>query len=180
MTAVANNVFTAAQFNTHVRDNLLQTAPGKATTAGRIFVTTAANTIEERPVNSATVVTAQSTTTGAGGSFVDLTTAGPAVTITTGTQALVWFSAQGRSNTTNAAFECSVAVSSATTVAASVDWGMYWDGVAADSYLSNSRVHLFTGLNAGSNVFTMKYKKSSAVSGQNSSFQNREIVVLPL
>ena len=48
MTAVANAVFTAAQFNTHVRDNLLETAPAKATTTGGYFVATGTNTIVQR------------------------------------------------------------------------------------------------------------------------------------
>ena len=33
MTAVSGSVYTAAQFNTFVRDNLNETAPAKATTA---------------------------------------------------------------------------------------------------------------------------------------------------
>src|SRR5690606_12967068 len=38
MTAVSGSVFTAAQFNQFVRDNLNETAPARATTAGAHFV----------------------------------------------------------------------------------------------------------------------------------------------
>lgn len=40
-----NAVLTAAELNTHVRDNLNETAPGKVTTAGDIVYATGANTI---------------------------------------------------------------------------------------------------------------------------------------
>ncbi|GII42264.1 hypothetical protein [Planotetraspora phitsanulokensis] len=40
MTAVANSIFTTAAFNQYVRDNLLETAPAKATTGSRLIVTT--------------------------------------------------------------------------------------------------------------------------------------------
>ena len=52
MTAVSGSVLTAAQFNTYVRDNLNETAPAKATAAGQIFVSTAANAIAARLVNA--------------------------------------------------------------------------------------------------------------------------------
>src|SRR5690606_31278867 len=39
---------TAAQLNTFIRDNLLETGPGKATTASRLITTANVNQIEER------------------------------------------------------------------------------------------------------------------------------------
>jgi hypothetical protein len=44
-TAVGNTLLTAAFWNTHVRDNLLETAPAKATAAGQLFQATAPNAI---------------------------------------------------------------------------------------------------------------------------------------
>ena len=43
MTAVASSVFTAAQFNTFIRDNLNETSPAKATTAGAYFTVSGTN-----------------------------------------------------------------------------------------------------------------------------------------
>jgi hypothetical protein len=51
MTAVANSTFTAAQFNQYVRDNLNETAPAKATSAGSYFVADGVNSIAERTPN---------------------------------------------------------------------------------------------------------------------------------
>lgn len=47
MTFVSNAVLTAAQLNTHLRDNLLETAPAKATAPGRFIVSTGLNSISE-------------------------------------------------------------------------------------------------------------------------------------
>lgn len=68
MTAVSGAAFTAAQFNTHVRDNLLETAPAKATTANGLFVATGLHSIEEQVVATQTswVPTWTNVTVGAG------------------------------------------------------------------------------------------------------------------
>jgi len=52
-TFVTAEVVTASIMNTHVRDNLLETAPAKATAAGDIFVATAANAIKRLVLGSA-------------------------------------------------------------------------------------------------------------------------------
>lgn len=57
MTAVASTAFTAAQFNTHVRDNLNETAPAKATTSGRLIVTAGPNSIAEQTIPRPTQAT---------------------------------------------------------------------------------------------------------------------------
>jgi hypothetical protein len=87
MTAVTNNIWTSAQWNTYVRDNMLETEGAKAATSGAYFVSTGAGSIVERSPSSATVTTSQMRSNVAYG---DLSTAGPAVTVTTGTEALVW------------------------------------------------------------------------------------------
>jgi hypothetical protein len=171
MTAVANTAFTAAQFNTHIRDNLNETAVAKATAANNLFVSTGANALAERVPSSHTVSTSQSTTST---SYTDLATTGPTFTVTTGTKALIWFAAAVQHNTTDIACFASVAVSGATTVAASDAWC-----IANPSRLTDSRLaslHMFTGLTAGSNTFTMKYRVPSGTGN----FANREIVGIPL
>jgi hypothetical protein len=173
MTAVAGATFTAAQFNQYVRDNLNQTAPALATTASQLFVSTGANAIATRVPTTASVATVQST---ASTSFTDLATVGPAVTVTCGTIALVWFAAAMANASSDAQCNASVGVSGATSVAASDVWALTSDGVTAGNYIRYGTTHAFTGLTAGSNTFTMKYRAGSSTA----SYQRREIIVLPL
>jgi hypothetical protein len=172
MTAVANSVWTAAQWNTHVRDNLLETMPGKATTAGRWFCSTGSHAIAERVITNATVATSQTTTSTA---YADLTTVGPSVTVTTGTLAMVFINANMACSLSTVPARISVAVSGATTTAASDANSAYVlsSGTAAGNRFGS--MALLT-VNAGSNTFTMKYKVDSAATG---TYQDREIVVIP-
>lgn len=173
MTAVTGEVWTSAQFNAHVRDNLLETMPGKATATGRLYATTGANAIAERVPTEATVATSQTTTST---SYTNLTTTGAAVTVNTGTTAIVWFQSQAANSINNAECSVSVAVSGATTVTASDDWRLLISGVSSGSTNRLGMVHRFTGLTAGSNTFTMKYKVSSGTG----TFQRRSLIVFPL
>lgn len=172
MTAVANTVFTAAQFNTHVRDNLNETAPAKATAAGQIFVATGVNSIAARTMARARVETAE--TTGSS-SFTDLATVGPAVTVTTGTQALVIITAAINNSTVSVASSASFSVTGATAFSADNTVRIARDGVAAGALVRYSAATLFT-LTAGSNTFTMKYSTQAATTA---TFSVREIIVIP-
>lgn len=173
MTAVSGTIWTSAQFNAHVRDNLLETMPGKATAANQIFVSNGLNAIAARTPSTATVATSQTTSST---SYTDLSTVGPEVTVTTGTSALVWFGARMSHSSGLGETAMSVAVSSATTIAANDDWRAFQSGVTANNTNRFMVPHLFTGLNAGSNVFTVKYKTSGATA----TFQDRDLVVIPL
>lgn len=173
MTAAANSVFTAAQFNTHVRDNLLETAPAKATTAGRIFVATGANTIAERSIGTASIVTAENTT---GTSYGNLTTLGPQITITTGAQAVAFLSAEVSNNTAGNRCFVSVAVSGASTVAASDDDCLKYQAWGNNANHRGSAAIMFTGLTPGANTFTMQYK----VDGGTGTFQRRRLILIAL
>ncbi|MFJ9848566.1 hypothetical protein [Streptomyces sp. NPDC101150] len=155
-----------------MRDNLNATMTGTAAAAGDWFVSSAANTIVRRIPTAANVTTAQTTTST---SYTNLTTTGPAVTITTGTSALVMFGAAMSSNTTDAACFMSVDVSSATTIAANDDWGTWMDGVPASNTVHMGMAKLFTNLTAGSNVFTAKYRTSTGTA----TFSNRHLMVIP-
>lgn len=176
MTAVANAIFTAAQFNTHVRDNFLETAPAKATTAGGYFVTTGTNSISERVTATALVATDQSTSST---TYTDLTTAGPAVTVTTGTRALVAIKAGMWNATLANQCKMSWAVSGASTVAGAdaraINTALI--GTTASATFRIGSVFLQTGLTAGSNTFTAKYASSAASAAH---FLDRDIVVIPL
>lgn len=174
MTAIANTVFTAAQFNTHVRDNLLETAPAKATAAGQIFVATGLNSIAARVPSGAKVDTSETTTSTA---FTDLATVGPAVTVTTGTRAIIMTSCTHANNTANGASATSFEVSGATTSAAASNRRTLIGGVTANNELRFGQTFFFDTLNAGSNTFTMKYSVGGGTTG---TFRQREIVVIPL
>lgn len=170
MTAVANTAFTAAQFNLHVRDNLNETAPAKATTAGRIFVATGANSIAERAIETS-IINTQETTTST--TFADLTTAGPAVTLTTGTQAIIVLTANLRTTVTDAIALMAFAISGATTVAATEE-----DCLCNESneIMQASMVTFPRDLTAGSNTFTAKYR----VSAGTGTFLRRRLTVIAL
>jgi hypothetical protein len=175
LTAVANSALTAAQWNASVRDNLLETGPAKATVAGRLLVTAGANSLVERVVTQSTN-NASGTTTSS--SFTDLsgTTVGPAVTAVTGTSALIWFSAQMQCAAAGTVTQVAVAVSGATTQAADNTIDIYTDGLGAGQAQRNSVIHLFTGLTAGTNTFTMKYR----VGASTGTFYDRSIGILAL
>lgn len=173
MTAIANTVFTAAQFNTNVRDNLNETAPAKATIAGQIFVSTGTNAIAARLPAFASVTTNQST---ASTSYVDLATPGPSVTVTTGTRAMVFIQAQMENTVDTSQTFSSFAVSGASTIAASDANAILMDGVAANNALRFGAMTFLSTLTAGSNTFTMKYR----VGANPGSFERRHIAVVPM
>lgn len=173
MTAVANTAFTAAQFNQYLRDNLNETAPAKATTAGRIFVATGTNAIAERAISGATTATAEGTTST---SYTDLATAGPAVTVTTGTQALIFMQAALENNTAGSIAHFSYAVTGASAAGAADSTGGFYESPSANDRARFGVMHLRTGLTAGSNVFTMKYRASA----NTATFRDRHIAVIAL
>jgi len=171
LTAVANAALTAAQWNASVRDNLAETAAARATTAGSIFVGTGANSLAERIPASDIVETTQTTTST---TYVDLTTLGPGVTITTGTQAIVAMTCFLDGTVAGNHAAMGFAVSGASAIAAV-------DNVAVRSVTGLQRqsiIEFVTGLTAGSNFFLAKYR-SSAV-GNTASFANRRCFVIPL
>jgi hypothetical protein len=162
LTAVENVAWTSAQWNTHIRDNFAETAPGKATAAGRYMVT-----IVERQCDSATVATSQGTTST---TYVDLTTAGPAVTLTTGTRALVIISSALVNSTLGSFATASWAVSGATTLAANDNYAITMNDSLT---MTLTAVKFIDTLTAGSNTFTMKYKASA----NTATFADRRIAV---
>lgn len=125
--------------------------------------------LDSRKPTAATVATSQTETNT---SYDDLATVGPAVTVTTGTRALVMFSAVC-SNSAAFATLMSFAVSGATTSAATDARGTV-QGADGKS-VTVGRSYLMTGLTAGSNTFTLKYR----VGGGTGTYENRHIIVIP-
>ena len=177
MTAVSGSVFTAPQFNQFIRDNLLETAPAKATASGGHFVSTGVNEIAERFSDQGTDLNSGTTTSA---SFTDLdgpANPGPAVTVTTGMGA--WVVVHGQmSNSGTGSARMAYDVSGATTIAAADNRGVGIAG-AAGVIITASGVALHIGalaLTPGSNTFTAKYR----VSAGTGTFLSRRISVLPL
>lgn len=184
MTAAANATFTASEWNTHIRDNLLETAPAKAATVDSYLVSTGANVLVERETDSA-FIKRQRKTSSTSYTDLDYDGSGPSVTVTTGTKAVVWISCGMASQSTNSFMASSFEISGATTRAANDDWAVMTDGVTGnfniygnpfDQHNRRGICHLAESLTAGSNTFTMKYRVGSSIGH----FHSREIVVMPL
>jgi len=195
-TVTAGQLMTAAFWNTHVRDNELETAPAKVTTAGDTVYGTAANTLSRLGIGTARQVlktnsgaTAPEWAVGINvGSAVDINTrtstsdsyevltGAPAVTITTGDSAVVWWGAGLEQSAQGHLAYMSVAVSSATTIAASDDYAANHESDPAATHSMTHRVHFFDGvLTPGSNVFTIWSRRSASGTA---TFINAELVVI--
>ncbi len=150
-----------------------ETAPGIASAAGRLIITDGANSIVERIPGRTGIDTLETTTSL---TFTDLATAGPAVTVTTGTTALAIITS-GISNTSaDQGGYAGFAVSGATTVAATVVDALFFEAAAANKWQQASWVGLITGLTAGSNTFTMKYRLGTSGTVR---FFRRRLTVIP-
>ena len=125
-----------------------------------------------RTPSTATVAASESTTST---SFTDLTTPGPALTVTTGTQALVIVTVESWNTTIGNSQLADFAVSGATTRAASDLTALRSVGSDTNQSVRASAVTLVT-LTAGSNTFTVKYRVNAGT-GQ---FVNRTLIVVPL
>jgi hypothetical protein len=145
-----------------------QVLTADSTTATGLKWASAASAI---PANeTSTVATSESTSST---SYTDLTTVGPAVTVTTGTKALVIVSWSGFVNVGITGY-MGYAVSGSTTIAAT-DNTAQWKAAGGNMTGNFSRASVVT-LTAGSNTFTAKYKAQ----GGSASFANRDIFVINL
>lgn len=172
VTAVSGALLTAAQWNASVRDNLLETAPAKATTSGRIFVSTGANAIAQREIRTSIVAAGETT---ASTSFTNLATAGPTITsITTGPLALISVNSQANNTLDGPSSRHSFDISGATTSSATSERGT----LSQNSASKDTRYGICTlqTVTAGSNTFTSKYLVSSGTGH----WQDRELIVMAL
>ena len=172
-TWVASEDVDFTEFNTEIRDNFNETAPGIASAAGRLIVTDALNSIVERIPGGNAVATAETTTSV---SFTDLATSGPAKTVITGTAAFVIVTAQIPNNTAGGVSFMGFAVSSATTITPADSRALFFESNAAGDRMRASAVIYLDTLTAGSNAFTAKYK----VSAGTGTFAVRDISIIPL
>lgn len=171
LTAVSNTALTAAQWNASVRDNLLSTAPAKATTEGRLFIAAGPNSIVEREFLGAIVETSQTTTAT---TYSGLTTPGPSVTLTTSGGAFIAINSDCQNSLANTASHASFELSGATTSAA-IDQRSIRVETVANGAVSACRTTL-NAVTPGSNTVNMMYR----VSGGTGTFQRRRLQVLGL
>lgn len=174
MTALANTPFTAAQFNTHVRDNLLETAPAKAANAGSYFAVAGTNYIVER-VPIGTIVSTTGTTQST--AWTTLASAGPTVTVDTGPRALVMlYAALVNTSSSSQSARMGFVVSGATNLAANTARALVASG--SGGVAQRVGVSFLVNLTPGSNTFSCRYSSSSG--STTASFSDRQILVFPL
>jgi hypothetical protein len=172
LTAASNTALTASQWNASVRDNLLTTAPGLASTQGSIFAVSGTNAIAQRTpaTNSVTGVTATSTSASYTATLTGFTC--PSVTVTTGVKALIAFSTRQTASVAGNNVWTSVGVTSASSITASDNWAASWDGTGQHYYCMT---YLETSLTAGSNIFTEQCR----VSAGTGTFSTQRISIVP-
>ena len=125
-----------------------------------------------RNITAATVATSQTT---ASSSYTDLATAGPSVTVTTTTKALVILTAYLTGNVGAEEYFMSVAVSGATTIAAADTQALRIDISTANEGTQMSVVYPVT-LTAGSNTFTAKYRRGGPAGTLTASDRNITVI----
>lgn len=138
-TTTVGQVVTAAFWNQQVRDNMLD--------------------LDARTNASSQAVAANESRTST--TFGDLTTVGPAITMQTGSNALIAIGMAMGNTTVNDGAVATVAVSGATTISASTmagSWALAHISSPASSGEEHSAITVVSGLTAGSNVFTIKYR----------------------
>jgi len=192
----AGSVLTAAELNTHLRDNLNETAAAAAVASGDLVYADGANSMGNRlsigsdfshvvtdgtdifwrkPATDVDTASNSATNT----SFVGMGTWGFAasveVTVTTGTAALVLWKARLSNNTAGEKTVLSYAVSGDTTVAANDNHSIRFESNAANDEAEFGGFDFRTGLTAGSNTFAI-WGKVTAGTG---TIARPEIAVVP-
>jgi hypothetical protein len=156
MTAVAGTVFTAAQWNACVRNNLNACAPAIATAGARWLVSTGFNSLTEREPQVEYLSTTGSTTSS---SYGDLDTLGPLITTTTSSKVMVTIGAHVNADTSRSGGKVSVEVSGATSLAATDSNCFFATAPVSLAPYKGTWTTLFDEhMVAGENTFTLKYR----------------------
>lgn len=170
ITAVSGSLFPAASYNQAVRDNLNQTMPALTTTLGSYFATAGTNQVDERIPGSSAIGSGSTTTST---TFTDCADGvGPTVTVKTGTKAAV-FLFGNQFNTAGNASWIALDISGATTQAAADNFAVQFQGTGGQR---SGAGFLIDTLTPGINIFTCKYRVSTAGTG---TFSSRRIAVWP-
>jgi hypothetical protein len=178
-TAIAGTPFTAAQYNTNIRDNMVETEVGRAQTATGYCVTTGSNQIAERVAVSG-FTSASDATASTSYSDPDVSvsgaavTAGPQVTVITGASAFIAIYGSMTNNSSNAAW-IGFAVSGASSIDASDPFAIEFQPTTPQQVRAGA-TFFRDDLTPGSNTFTLKYRVSTSGTGF---FSVRRIAVFP-
>ena len=125
------------------------------------------------------IATGESTTSTS--TYVDLTTVGPSVTVTIGSngQALLSMTAEMTNSTSGNYAEMSVVASGANTITIGTNPYRLFAQATANNQPDNKYTYttLLTGLTPGSTTFKIQYR---TITGGTASFQYRELTVVPL
>lgn len=171
ITFVARSALTAAQLNTYLRDDMLETMPAKATGVGNYFIGAGKNSIALQSLVTAQVLTDDTT---AGTEYDDLkSTTGPSVTVSVQARALVFLSCNAK-GTAVAANWMSYEVSGATESDAQDNRAIMNQSTVVEKI---SGVILHDDLAPGLTTFTAKYRVSET---NTATMSQRRIAVMPL
>jgi hypothetical protein len=171
LTAVSNTTLTAAQWNASVRDNLLETATAKASASGTYFAGTGLNGIAERTLGIDSIATAETTTST---SAADLATAGPTVSVTSGTKVVAMLNAGMSNNTVGAISSMFVDVTGATTQGVTNNLALRFTASTAAA-LSQASMAFGYPVTGGTSQYQAKY----SASGGTSTFASRRLTIMP-
>lgn len=168
----------ASTLNQQIRDNLLETLPGRATDSGGFFVRDSSGHMSQRRPVIARDSTFGTTSSNPSYSALDSpVAAGPTVTVTTGTAALVIYGGRMGNYTANA--QSSMVYSLNGDDAATVRHALAFlvDGVSGNNPWGGCGWDVNTTLTPGSNTFELQYRTGGAGVGI---FGNRVLIVWPL
>lgn len=173
MTFVSGTALTAAQLNTHLRDNLRETFPAIASSTAlygaQVCQTRGLNKLVAYGINS---VVKTGTTQVRSSNYSEAV--GPSLNMLTGKSALCIFSAEVQSTVTSAALYTSIAVSGATDIDYDDLWSSQLDGITASNEMRFGMIKMFYNeLNPGVNTFTMGYR----INNSPGSVRRRELIV---
>jgi hypothetical protein len=152
---------TAAQWNASVRDNFNETAPGKATAAGQIFVANALNSITAR-ASATDAYNGGGTDATNSASYIPLT-GGCTITMATGAKAIICSYGVWSMDVAGSRCYISHAVSGATTTAASDLWAIVNDAMVNNRVSTSGITVAWTTLTPGNNTFTQQFKTGSNI-----------------
>jgi len=176
MTAVANDLFTAAQFNTYVRDNMLELAPAKATGAAQYFIKHG-GAILRNVAGGSNTETSEGTTSA---TYTNLATVGPVNTRAINFGFIMYLGTRRVNNSATDGSFMSVEIvrqSYMVTVFSPTDnFSVGHYGSVAERSISAPMT--VTGLTSGTYIFTAKYRTTTATT-TTATFASRWVHVIP-
>lgn len=180
MTAVDNAVWSSAQFNTHVRDNLMETVPALDAGPGRLFFSGGNNNVVARKSHMQAEVISPFESTDST-TYTDLDTPGPSVDFdidVAGQGVTILFGARMNviDNATSAI--TSVEISGPESIPASDEWCAWTDGIPSGNPFTLWSSLRFAPATVGTYTATLKYRQGGIVA-RSQTWDRRHIIVVP-